>query len=256
MTGLLVSVRDADEARLALAAGVDVIDVKEPSRGSLGAASMTTIRGVVDAVAGRAVVSAACGELLDAFGLDSAHDGMPHGGELNGVAAAKIDTAKIDTAKIDLAKIGLAGCDAHGDWPRLWRRWAKTLPQGVRPVAVAYADRHLARSPPWENIVALAAEAHAPYVLVDTFDKRAGMLFDHWTRATLAAFAERARASGVGFVLAGSLRREDIGRVREFRPDFVAVRGAACRGGRCGALDPAAIEQLLVALGRQPASAE
>ena len=39
MTGLLVSVRSASEARVALAAGVDVIDVKEPNRGSLGAAS-------------------------------------------------------------------------------------------------------------------------------------------------------------------------------------------------------------------------
>ena len=36
--GLLVSVRDAAEAELALAGGADVIDVKEPNRGSLGAA--------------------------------------------------------------------------------------------------------------------------------------------------------------------------------------------------------------------------
>ena len=34
---LLVSVVDAAEARLALAGGVDVVDVKNPAEGSLGA---------------------------------------------------------------------------------------------------------------------------------------------------------------------------------------------------------------------------
>ncbi len=38
MTRLLVSVRSAAEAEIALSAGADLIDVKEPSRGSLGAA--------------------------------------------------------------------------------------------------------------------------------------------------------------------------------------------------------------------------
>ena len=41
--GLLVSVRSAAEALSALAGGADVIDVKEPNRGSLGAADDETI---------------------------------------------------------------------------------------------------------------------------------------------------------------------------------------------------------------------
>ena len=36
MTRLLVSVRSAEEAEIALAGGADVIDVKEPRRGALG----------------------------------------------------------------------------------------------------------------------------------------------------------------------------------------------------------------------------
>ncbi len=38
MTKLLVSVRSVDEAEMVLEAGVDLIDVKEPRSGSLGAA--------------------------------------------------------------------------------------------------------------------------------------------------------------------------------------------------------------------------
>src|SRR3954469_22907203 len=64
-TRLLVSVRSAAEAEAALAGGADIIDVKEPSRGSLGMADETVIQDVVATVAGRAPVSVALGDLAD-----------------------------------------------------------------------------------------------------------------------------------------------------------------------------------------------
>ena len=64
MTGLLVSVRSAAEARIALEAGADLIDVKEPRRGALGAADPAVWKDVCRAVAGRVPVSVALGELV------------------------------------------------------------------------------------------------------------------------------------------------------------------------------------------------
>ena len=49
----------ADEARIALAGGADVIDVKEPRRGSLGAADAEVVADVVEVVGGRVPVSMA-----------------------------------------------------------------------------------------------------------------------------------------------------------------------------------------------------
>ena len=63
--GLLVSVRNVTEALTALEAGADVIDVKEPTRGSLGAADSATLAAIAQAVGGRAPVTAALGELTD-----------------------------------------------------------------------------------------------------------------------------------------------------------------------------------------------
>ena len=65
MTRLLVSVRDASEALAALAGGADIIDVKEPTRGSLGMADGDAVAGVVEAVGERVPVSAALGELCE-----------------------------------------------------------------------------------------------------------------------------------------------------------------------------------------------
>src|ERR1700678_3944537 len=62
---LLVSVRAVEEAAAALAGGADLIDVKEPNRGSLGRADDAVIAAVVAIVAGRRPVSAAMGELRD-----------------------------------------------------------------------------------------------------------------------------------------------------------------------------------------------
>ncbi len=60
---LLVSVRSVEEAEAALLGGAGLINVKEPTRGPLGRADDSTIAAVIQHVAGRTPVSAACGEL-------------------------------------------------------------------------------------------------------------------------------------------------------------------------------------------------
>src|SRR3954452_14348343 len=92
--GLLVSVRSAAEALSALAGGADVIDVKEPDRGSLGAADEETISAIVRAVDGRAPVSAALGELVD---LDKSPNGNAARILVDGVSLFKIGLARSAT---------------------------------------------------------------------------------------------------------------------------------------------------------------
>lgn len=43
---LLVSVRDAGEARAALAGGAEIVDAKDPARGSIGAVSPEALQGI------------------------------------------------------------------------------------------------------------------------------------------------------------------------------------------------------------------
>src|SRR2546430_1416012 len=55
--GLLVSVRSVDEALAALEGGADLIDAKEPSRGSLGQADLDVLEAIVSKVGRRTPVS-------------------------------------------------------------------------------------------------------------------------------------------------------------------------------------------------------
>src|SRR5919206_290281 len=62
---LLVSVVDVGEARAAVAAGADIVDVKNPAEGALGAPAPQVIAGVRAAVPAALPVSAAIGDMPD-----------------------------------------------------------------------------------------------------------------------------------------------------------------------------------------------
>ncbi len=236
MPQLLVSVRNADEARVALEAGVRIIDVKEPERGPLGAAHPDVVRDVVAAVGARVPVSVACGELLAAprepgpMPTDHADTGALHG--------------------VNFVKWGLAGCGTCADWVGAWRRQLQG--RGLEPhsavhrptvVAVAYADWRPANAPSPQAVLEGAVRVGCGALLIDTFEKstslqRARGLVDWLPTIELARLLADARKSGLLVALAGSLRSEEIPQlVREFQPDVIAVRGAACCGGRAGTLD-------------------
>ncbi len=225
VTKLLVSVRDAAEARTALAAGVDLIDVKEPHQGSLGAAAPEDIAAIAAVVGTQVPLSVACGELLDTRDVaDVWSSGVLHG--------------------INYAKLGLAGCSLLDDWPDRWQRALARLPSSVCPVAVAYADWRTCDAPSAESVLHHALQLRCRALLVDTFDKSAGNLLTQTTLEELKSLASQVRSHGLMFVLAGSLDQAAINTVASIDPDYIAVRGAVCRGGREGSVDGKKVQEI------------
>ena len=227
MTKLLVSVRDAAEARLAVDAGVDLIDVKEPHAGPLGAARPQVVAEIVAAVAGERPLSVALGELRD---FDP--------GQLPVVGG------------ISFAKLGLSLCAGRCDWPGHWQRALAALPAEMAPVAVVYADHQRARSPAARPVLTQAARLGCRAILVDTFDKEAGGLLDSWSQQQLEWLIDTAHAEGLLAVVAGGLTLESIERVLTAEPDYVAVRGAACDAHRSGQIAADRLAALVELVGR------
>ncbi|MBV8578187.1 MAG: hypothetical protein JOZ58_24545, partial [Acetobacteraceae bacterium] len=94
MTKMLASVTGPEEAAVALAGGADIIDLKDPARGALGAVDSRAVRDTVAAIAGRRAVSAVTGdtpmrpdavlaaaETMAATGADYIKQGLFPGGE-------------------------------------------------------------------------------------------------------------------------------------------------------------------------------
>jgi (5-formylfuran-3-yl)methyl phosphate synthase len=229
MTALLVSVRDPAEAQDAIAAGADLIDIKEPRAGSLGAAAPETIAEIVRVVAGRRPVSVALGELA------------------NGL----IDLRPLDL-EIQFAKVGLAGCAQRRSWAADWQSALGELPPGVASVAVVYADWERAKAPSPFAVIDCGHRLSCRAMLIDTFDKRGPGLLGLWILAELEKTIAAARAAEMLVVIGGQVIDRDLPILLPLAPDYIAVRGAVCRHDRTTRLDPARVRQFKDRVSRMP----
>jgi uncharacterized protein (UPF0264 family) len=80
--------------------------------------------------------------------------------------------------------------------------------------------------------------------LLDTWDKDGSTLLDHLPLRKIAALVEHCRAAGVPVALAGSLGQDQMRMLLGLWPDWFAVRGAVCGGGRLGSVEEAKVRHL------------
>jgi (5-formylfuran-3-yl)methyl phosphate synthase len=209
---LLVSVVSAEEARRAIAGGADIVDVKDPRKGALGAPAPRVLSEVVHVVGGAVPISVALGDLPD----------LPHPAALAGVA---------------YVKVGLRGAGGLDRAASVMSAVADAVGPHTAVIAATYADAHTLDPPalaPGE-LPELVARTRIAGALVDTFLKDGRGLYGWLTEVELAELVERTRAAGATFGVAGQLRP---GELRRVDADVVGVRSAVCRGGdRTSSLD-------------------
>ena len=226
---LLVSVRSADEAGVAIEAGVDFIDVKEPSRGPLGMPHHETVAAVLEVVNGRVPVSAALGEWSESI-LTAAHWHL----EL----------------PLTYVKWGLAGYTGGPGWGEDLLQTRRDVPAPIEVVATAYVDWEKANSVPPAEVVKFAKRFRYRAFLLDTFQKDGRTLFDHLDHGEVAELIESLQKSGILVALGGSLKPEQVKVLGNVAPDYYAVRGSVCVGGkRDGELDPLRVRKWKDAIG-------
>jgi uncharacterized protein (UPF0264 family) len=233
---LLVSVVDAGEARAAAAAGADIIDVKNPAEGSLGAPSPAVIAAIRAAVPAALPVSAAIGDMPN----------LPGTAALAALGAAHSGAAFV--------KVGLWGASTEADAIALLRAVREAAPDAV-VVAGAYADaRRVPHAPLAPELLPRVAQAAGVEVcLLDTAIKDGRGLLDWLSPDELTSFVDDARDRGLEVALAGALRAEDLPVVRAAGADIAGVRSAACGDGRrSGPLEAARVRALRAACAATP----
>ncbi len=221
---LLVSVARPSEARAALAGGADVVDVKDPRKGALGAVRTGVLRAVRDAVAPTHPVSVVLGD-----------GGRPEPFARRAATASRLGAAFV--------KLGFSRVTTQAHAHRLAAAARRGAGELTRVVLVAYADWRRADSLEPGALIAVASHAGAAGVLLDTIGKAAG-LFALLDRDAVGAWVEGVHAAGLFAGLAGSLRGADFALARELGADLVGVRGAACLGGRTGRISALRVAEL------------
>ncbi|MEQ1637402.1 MAG: (5-formylfuran-3-yl)methyl phosphate synthase [Methylococcales bacterium] len=223
MSKLLASVNSLAEAQLVLNIGVDIIDLKQPAQGALGALDLNSVTGIVSSVSGKCPVSATVGDL-------------PMHPEIVFNAVKAMSQTGVDYIKI--------GFFPGGDWLASVKHLTVLTAQGHALIAVLFADTQ----PDFTFLHALKT-AGFKGVMIDTMDKRLGSLTQILPKNDLITFIRHAKKLDLMSGLAGSLRLEDITGLLPLDADYLGFRGALCeQQQRTASLSASAIRAIKHAL--------
>jgi dihydroneopterin aldolase len=202
MTRFLASVSNVQEAATIIAAGADIIDIKDPHKGALGAVDPDTVKEIVRRLSGQVMTSATIGDLpMQAGHISQAIKNMHATG-------------------VDIVKVGVFDRTMPAEILDIIKEHART---GIRIVLVFFADLK-----PELNNLSLLADAGVYGVMLDTADKTNGSLRTIINDNMLGDFVRLANSCGLMTGLAGSLKLADIQPLLKLNPDYLGFRSALC----------------------------
>jgi len=217
----LASVSSLQEAALVLP-HADIIDLKNPAMGALGALPIEVIEQIVRYVDGCKPISATIGDLAM---------------EPKQVVAA---IQAVAATGVDIVKVGMF----EGEQLACVEAIKPIARSGTKVVAVLIADS-LQKSLPLE----VFAQAGFYGVMQDTAIKNGSSLLDHQDLLQLRAFVQEAREHDLICGLAGSLKEIHIESLAALEPDYLGFRSALCQNGNrkttISATSVAAVREML-----------
>jgi len=213
---LLISPINTQEAREAINGGADIIDVKNPKEGSLGANFPWMIRNIREITPENMQVSATLGD-------------VPYKpGTVSLAAAGAIASGA------DYIKVGLYGTKNYSEALEVMENVVRTVDEfnsDAIVVASGYADAHRVGAVDPMEIPRVAADSGSDLAMVDTAVKDGKTLFDFMNEETISKFTEETHNYGLKSALAGSVTQEQMPLLAELGCDVAGIRGAACIGG-------------------------
>jgi uncharacterized protein (UPF0264 family) len=218
---LLVSPKDIEEARAVIRGNADIIDVKNPKEGSLGANFPWIIRSIKELVeeekGNGMTMSAAIGDF----------DYKPGTAALAALGAASVGA---DYIKVGLFKVKTK--DEAVDLLRGVVKAVKGYDANKKVVSAFYSDYSRIHSISPFEIAEIGKEVDIDVAMVDTGIKDGKSTLEFLSEEELKTFVEESKALGLETALAGSLTFDDIRAVKRIKPDILGVRGMVCGGNR------------------------
>lgn len=213
---LLISPINTEEAHEAIEGGADIIDVKNPKEGSLGANFPWVIKNVREMTPKDMLVSATLGDVPYKPGT---------------VSLAALGAS---VSGADYIKVGLYGTKNYDEALEVMKNVVKTVNdynEDAIVVASGYADAHRVGAVDPMEIPKVAADSGADLAMVDTAVKDGKTLFDFMDEEKITKFNDAIHDYGLKSALAGSVKKDQLQSLYNLGTDVVGIRGAACVGG-------------------------
>ncbi|UTB32983.1 MAG: (5-formylfuran-3-yl)methyl phosphate synthase [Methanobacterium sp. ERen5] len=213
---LLISPINVEEALESVEGGADIVDVKNPKEGSLGANFPWVIKNIREITPEGMHVSATLGD-------------VPYKPGTVSLAAAG---AVVSGA--DYIKVGLYGTKNYDEALEVMENVVKSVrefDEDALIVASGYADAHRVGAVDPMEIPRVAADSGADLAMVDTAVKDGKTLFDFMDVEKLQKFNDNIHDYGLKSALAGSIKKDQLKLLYDIGCDVVGIRGAACTGG-------------------------
>jgi len=197
---------------MALQCGADIIDLKDPAQGALGALPLQTITEVVAFIhakeqSERRVTSATVGDL-------------PMQPQL-----LREQVLALSHTKVDIVKIGFFRDQNDGftDYQPCLDALMPIARAGTMLVAVLFVEYEYPAS-----LVSAIKNAGFYGVMLDTTEKNGTTFLDYFSADEMKQIAESVQSQGLLFGLAGSLNLQHVAMVRGIAPDYIGFRGGVC----------------------------
>lgn len=216
LTLLLISPKDVVEALTAVKGGADILDIKNPKEGSLGANVPWVISEVKQRIPPNVPISASIGDFPD----------LPGSAALAAFGAVK--------AGATIVKIGLKGPKDARSATHLIRQVVRAVrgaDESARVAACSYGDFERTGTIDPTLLPKITEEGGAHIAMLDTGVKDGRPLLDFLAIGELRDFTGEAHSRGLLAALAGSLGEKEVRLLKQAGPDVIGVRGAACEGG-------------------------
>jgi len=229
MPQLLVSVTSVKEAQIALQCGVDIIDLKDPDQGALGALPLALITEIVTSVnvksqSERKLISATIGDLPMEPRLILEH------------------VLALSKTNVDIIKIGF-----FSDLNVKFTNYQPCLEvlkavaeSGVKLIAVLFSEYEYPAS-----LMTAIKNAGFYGVMFDTAVKNGATFLNYHSLDEMKEIANNVQTQGLLFGLAGSLNLQHVTIVKAIAPDYIGFRGGVCINDlRISALDAGRINAI------------
>ena len=198
MLKILASIQNISEAKILINSEIDIIDLKDPSKGALGKLNISDIEDIINFINKKKLTSSTIGDL-------------PNNKKLISKSVDELSILNIDFIKIGVYK----------------RSYINTLAEinsCKKLIAVFFADLFL----PKEKDLLFLKESGFSGVMIDTSNKKLGNLFDHASFSEINNFISNAKKLNLLTGIAGSINESHINQITKINPNYMGFRGALC----------------------------